>query len=230
MSQALGDGELGLQMQRLDRQPALAAPRTELGRPRPGSRFTTAGVRRGGLGAGGDRRSRRPDGRARTRTIRARRSTTSTSSRSNATSAGRPPTTSPGCASWSGNSGEQGWITRTPAGLTLSPKALRRIGNTALRRVLDTVHGRRRGQHDMRDAGAAGEVTGASRRWEFGDEQPLDVVRTVTRAVARGSGVPIAARASTTSRWSTPNGAPRRRWRSASTCRSPWCGRAAGVR
>ncbi len=87
---------------------------------------------------------------------------------------------------------EQRWITRTPGGLTLSPKALRRIGNTALRRVLDTVHGRRRGQHDMRDAGAAGEVTGASRRWEFGDEQPLDVVRTVTRAVARGSGVPIA--------------------------------------
>ena len=34
------------------------------------------------------------------------------------------------------------------------------------------------GQHDLRDAGAAGEVTGASRPWEYGDEQPLDVVRT----------------------------------------------------
>ena len=33
--------------------------------------------------------------------------------------------------------------------------------------------------------GAAGELTGASRPWEYGDEQPLDVVRTVSRAVLR---------------------------------------------
>ncbi len=37
----------------------------------------------------------------------------------------------------------------------------------------------------MRDAGAAGEITGASREWQFGDEQPLDVVRTVRNAVLR---------------------------------------------
>ena len=85
----------------------------------------------------------------------------------------------------------QGWVTRAADGLSLSPKALRRLGNTALRRVFDSLHSPRRGQHDLRDAGSAGEVTGASRAWEFGDEQPLDVVRTVTRAVARGAGVPV---------------------------------------
>jgi len=85
----------------------------------------------------------------------------------------------------------QGWVNRGADGLSLSPKALRRLGNTALRRVFDTLHGPRRGQHDLRDAGSAGEITGASRQWEFGDEQPLDVVRTVTRAVTRGSGVPV---------------------------------------
>ena len=85
----------------------------------------------------------------------------------------------------------QGWVNRGADGLTLSPKALRRLGNTALRRVFDTLHGPRQGQHDLRDAGSAGEITGASRQWEFGDEQPLDVVRTVTRAVARGAGVPV---------------------------------------
>lgn len=85
----------------------------------------------------------------------------------------------------------QGWLTRTPDGLTLAPKALRRLGNTALRRVFETLRGGRQGQHDLRDAGAAGEITGASRQWEFGDEQPLDVVRTVSRAVRRGSGVPV---------------------------------------
>jgi uncharacterized protein with von Willebrand factor type A (vWA) domain len=85
----------------------------------------------------------------------------------------------------------QGWVTRSPDGLALSPKALRRLGQTALRRVFDTLHGGRQGQHDVRDAGAAGEITGASRAWEFGDEQPLDVVRTVNRAVTRGAGVPV---------------------------------------
>ncbi len=86
----------------------------------------------------------------------------------------------------------QGWVTRTAEGLTLSPKALRRLGGTALRRVFADLTGNRRGQHDLRDAGAAGEVTGASRPWEYGDEQPLDVVRTLTRAVIRGGrGVPV---------------------------------------
>jgi uncharacterized protein with von Willebrand factor type A (vWA) domain len=87
----------------------------------------------------------------------------------------------------------QGWVQRTAEGLTLSPKALRRLGNTALRAVFADLSGGRRGQHDLRDAGAAGEVTGASRPWEYGDEQPLDVVRTLSRAVLRaGTGVPVA--------------------------------------
>ena len=86
----------------------------------------------------------------------------------------------------------QGWVSRSPDGLTLSPKALRRLGGTALRRVFADLAEGRRGQHDLRDAGAAGEVTGASRLWAYGDEQPLDVVRTVTRAVSRsGAGVPV---------------------------------------
>jgi uncharacterized protein with von Willebrand factor type A (vWA) domain len=79
----------------------------------------------------------------------------------------------------------QGWVTRGPDGLTLSPKALRRLGNTAFRRLFAQLDGGRRGQHDLRDAGAAGEITGASRLWEYGDEQPIDVVRTIGNAVRR---------------------------------------------
>jgi uncharacterized protein with von Willebrand factor type A (vWA) domain len=79
----------------------------------------------------------------------------------------------------------QGWVTRGDEGLTLSPKALRRLGGTALRHMFADLESGRRGQHDLRDAGAAGELTGASRRWEFGDDQPIDVVRTVTNAVRR---------------------------------------------
>ncbi|GAA0917397.1 vWA domain-containing protein [Virgisporangium aurantiacum] len=79
----------------------------------------------------------------------------------------------------------QGWLERGAEGLGLSPKALRRLGGTALRHVFAHLESGRRGQHDLRSAGAAGELTGASRSWEFGDEQPLDVVRTVANAVRR---------------------------------------------
>ncbi|MDG6109698.1 hypothetical protein Daura_26045 [Dactylosporangium aurantiacum] len=79
----------------------------------------------------------------------------------------------------------QGWVTRGADGLTLSPKALRRLGGTALRTVFADLSAGRKGQHDLRDAGAAGELTGASRRWQYGDEQPIDVVRTIGNAVRR---------------------------------------------
>lgn len=85
----------------------------------------------------------------------------------------------------------QGWLGRGAEGLTLSPKALRRLGGTALRRVFASLETGRRGQHDLRDAGAAGETTGASRPWEYGDEQPIDVVRTVANAVRRTGAGPI---------------------------------------
>ncbi|MDT7571363.1 MAG: hypothetical protein QOE05_1537 [Actinomycetota bacterium] len=82
---------------------------------------------------------------------------------------------------------EQGYLTRDKNGrLELSPRAVRRIGATALHKVFSDLESRGRGVHDVRDAGAAGDITGAARAWEFGDEQPLDVVRTVRNAVLRG--------------------------------------------
>jgi uncharacterized protein with von Willebrand factor type A (vWA) domain len=82
----------------------------------------------------------------------------------------------------------QGYLERGPEGMQLTPRALRRLGGTALRRVFAQLESRGRGGHDVRDAGAAGEVTGASREWQFGDEQPLDVVRTIKNAVLRSTG------------------------------------------
>ena len=80
----------------------------------------------------------------------------------------------------------QGYLVRDSSGaLELSPRAVRRLGATALREVFSDLTSKGRGGHDVRDAGAAGDVTGASRSWQFGDEQPLDVVRTVRNAVLR---------------------------------------------
>jgi uncharacterized protein with von Willebrand factor type A (vWA) domain len=81
----------------------------------------------------------------------------------------------------------QGYLRRNRGKLELTPKAVRRLGETALRRVFASLDSSRRGDHDQRDAGAAGELTGSSRGWRFGDEQPIDVVRTVVNAVHRGS-------------------------------------------
>jgi uncharacterized protein with von Willebrand factor type A (vWA) domain len=83
---------------------------------------------------------------------------------------------------------DQGWLTGSREQLQLSARALRRLGQTALRRVLDQMQAGRQGGHDQTRAGAAGEPTGAWRPWEFGDEQPLDVVRTVQQALVRRSG------------------------------------------
>jgi uncharacterized protein with von Willebrand factor type A (vWA) domain len=89
----------------------------------------------------------------------------------------------------------QGWLRRGGDGLQLAPKALRRLGQTALRQVFAHLGTGRRGEHDLRDAGAAGEPTGAARTWEFGDEQPLDVVRTVGNAVRRRTSGGVVVRA-----------------------------------
>ncbi len=80
---------------------------------------------------------------------------------------------------------QQGYLQRTDGELELTAKAVRRLGRTALRTVFSSLESARQGAHDVRDAGAAGELTGSSRAWAFGDEQPLDVVRTVANAVLR---------------------------------------------
>ena len=79
----------------------------------------------------------------------------------------------------------QGYLVNSAEGLQLSPKAVRRIGRTALKEVFDSLDGTTRGNHEIRRSGAAGELTGTSREWQFGDEQPIDVVRTLRNAAQR---------------------------------------------
>ncbi|MGN9840754.1 vWA domain-containing protein [Nonomuraea sp. H19] len=85
---------------------------------------------------------------------------------------------------------EQGYLLRRRGKLELTPKAVRRLGETALRRVFSSLDAGRRGDHDQHDAGSAGELTGSSRPWRFGDEQPIDVVRTLVNGVRNGGVAP----------------------------------------
>lgn len=83
---------------------------------------------------------------------------------------------------------DSGYLRRSSDGhLTLSPKAMRQLGRALLKDVATRMSGRQ-GQRDTRQAGAAGERTGATRAWEFGDTEPWDVTRTVTNAVLRQAG------------------------------------------
>ncbi|MGO9042829.1 MAG: VWA domain-containing protein [Mycobacterium sp.] len=84
----------------------------------------------------------------------------------------------------------QGFLDRGSDGQwRLSPKAMRRLGETALRDVVQQLSGRR-GERDHRRAGAAGELTGATRPWQFGDTEPWHISRTLTNAVLRQAGAP----------------------------------------
>jgi uncharacterized protein with von Willebrand factor type A (vWA) domain len=86
-----------------------------------------------------------------------------------------------------------GYLRRgTDGDLRLSPQAMRRLGKSLLRDTARQLSGRQ-GRRDTRVAGAAGEQTGSSRQWEFGDAEPWDVTRTLTNAISRtaaGGGTP----------------------------------------
>ena len=83
---------------------------------------------------------------------------------------------------------DSGYLRRgTDGDLRLSPKAMRQLGKSLLRDVAERMSGRQ-GQRDLRQAGAAGEPSGSTRSWAFGDTEPWDVTRTVTNAVLREAG------------------------------------------
>jgi uncharacterized protein with von Willebrand factor type A (vWA) domain len=80
---------------------------------------------------------------------------------------------------------EQGYLTRGDDGLRLTPRAVRRLGQTALRRLFAQLDASGRGGHDDHQTGAADEPTGLTRPWAFGDELPIDAPRTVSNALHR---------------------------------------------
>jgi uncharacterized protein with von Willebrand factor type A (vWA) domain len=79
----------------------------------------------------------------------------------------------------------QGYLQRTDGKLELTPKAVRRLGQTALRKVFAELPDGGTGDHDQHDAGQAGEYTGSTRPWQFGDEQAIDAAATVRSALLR---------------------------------------------
>ncbi len=73
--------------------------------------------------------------------------------------------------------------------LKLTPKAMRQLGKALLRDVAERMSGRQ-GNRELQRAGAAGDLSGATREWAFGDTEPWDVPRTMLNGVVRRAGDP----------------------------------------
>ncbi|MCA5921989.1 vWA domain-containing protein [Curtobacterium oceanosedimentum] len=71
--------------------------------------------------------------------------------------------------------------------LRLTPKAMRQLGRSLLKDVAQRMSGRQ-GTRDLRRSGAAGDLSGATRPWAFGDTEPWDIPRSVTNALTRTAG------------------------------------------
>ena len=74
---------------------------------------------------------------------------------------------------------------------------MRQLGKSLLKDIATRMSGRQ-GERELHQAGAAGESSGATRAWEFGDTEPWDIPRTILNgcaavATARGGGGPLVA-------------------------------------
>ncbi len=80
---------------------------------------------------------------------------------------------------------DSGYMKRgTDGQLRLSPRAMRQLGKALLRDVAERMSGRQ-GNRELQRAGAAGELSGATREWAFGDTEPWHVPRTMLNGVLR---------------------------------------------
>jgi uncharacterized protein with von Willebrand factor type A (vWA) domain len=85
---------------------------------------------------------------------------------------------------------DSGYVKRgTDGQLRLSPKAMRQLGKALLRDVAERMSGRQ-GARELQRAGAAGDLSGATRQWAFGDTEPWHVSRTMLNGVLRRAGDP----------------------------------------
>ncbi len=87
---------------------------------------------------------------------------------------------------------EAGLIENREERLELTPLAIRKIGQGALRDLFAKLSADKVGRHARHEAGSGHERTHDTKRYEYGDPFNLHIHRTVGNAVARnGAGVPV---------------------------------------
>ena len=87
---------------------------------------------------------------------------------------------------------DAGLVRRDGDSLELTPKAVRRLAQQALREVFADMKKDRLGGHKVRRRGAFGESAGTTKKLEFGGDLDINLYRTLFNAVLRqGPGVPV---------------------------------------
>ncbi|HVQ75407.1 MAG TPA: VWA domain-containing protein [Candidatus Binatia bacterium] len=87
---------------------------------------------------------------------------------------------------------DAGYLERNGEELELTARAIRKIGDKALRDIFAQLKRDRFGGHVVERRGAGGDRTDETKRYEFGDPFLLDLKETVMNAVGRdGGGTPI---------------------------------------
>ncbi len=87
---------------------------------------------------------------------------------------------------------EAGYLERHGNRLELTAKAIRKIGDKALRDIFAHLKRDRFGRHAVDHRGAGGERTDDAKRYEFGDPFLLDLKETLMNGVQRrGAGTPV---------------------------------------
>ena len=87
---------------------------------------------------------------------------------------------------------DAGLVHQKDGKLELTPKALRKIGNNALREIFNKLAKDVGGQHQIDRLGQGHERSYDTKPYEFGDPFNLDLQRTIRNAIGRnGSGTPV---------------------------------------
>ncbi|MCH8848981.1 MAG: VWA domain-containing protein, partial [Chloroflexi bacterium] len=87
---------------------------------------------------------------------------------------------------------EAGFIQRKGQGWELTPQAIRKIGEKALKTIFSQMNEGRIGDHDRERTGIGIEQIDETKPWVFGDPFHLNTLKTVTNAVLReGPGTPV---------------------------------------
>ena len=87
---------------------------------------------------------------------------------------------------------EEGYIKRDGERWELTPRAIRKMGERALREVFGNLQKDRLGGHRIETSGIGGETTGATLPYEPGEPFDVNLYRSLANAVKRGgAGVPV---------------------------------------
>jgi len=86
---------------------------------------------------------------------------------------------------------EAGYLKRNGDRMELTPRAIRRLGDSALREIFQKLKNDRQGGHETHRRGQGGDLALHSREYQFGDPFHVDLKGTLMNGIRRGARSPV---------------------------------------